>query len=100
MDALVRIYRKVYARTLYDWRGLLRIVVSGVSFGLCGRKVVSRRTAAGRAVPDLGVFSRLSQCPVAVGRALIVFGVLVAQPVAATLHTNLVFTRDGRFRRF
>ena len=76
MDAVVLVYRKVYDGTLYYWRGLLRIVVPRVSFGLRGRKVGSRRTAAGRAVPDLGVFSRLSQCPVAVGGAFILFWII------------------------
>ena len=100
MDAFIPIHRKVYDGAVHHGRGLLRIVVSRVSFGLRGRQMVHRRTAAGRAVPDLGVFSGLSQCPVAVGRALIVQRVLVAQPVAPALRANLVFTSDGLLRRF
>ena len=99
MDAFIPIHRKVYARTLYDWRGLLRIVVSRVSFGLRGRKVVHSRKATSWKVSNMGVFSRLSQCPLAVGRAFVVFGVLVAQPLAAPLRANLVFEKYGLLRR-
>ena len=100
MDAFVRIYRKVYDRTLYNWRGLLCLVVPRVPPRVRGREMVHRRTATGGSIPDLGVVDRLPERALAVGRALILFRFLVARAVAAPLRANLVFTRDGRFRRF
>ena len=99
MDSFVCIYRKVYDRTVHHGRGLLCIVVSRVPPRVRGRKVDSRRKATGRAVPDLGVVDRIQERPVAVGRAFIVFGVLVAQPVAPALRADLVFKSDGLLRR-
>ena len=78
MDAFIHIHRKVYDGTLYYWRGLLRLVVPRVSFGLRGREMVHRRTATSWKISNMGVFSRLSQRALAVGRTFIVFGFLVA----------------------
>ena len=100
VDAFLPIHRKVYDRTLHHWRGLLCIVVSRVSPRVRGRKVDSRRKATGGKVPDLGVFSRLSQRPVAVGRALILFSAFWWHSPWLPPCVQIWFTSDGLLRRF
>ena len=100
MDAFIPIHRKVYDGTLYYWRGLLCLVVPRVPFGLRGRQMVHRRTATSWKVSNMGIQYWLQERALAVGRVLVVFGFLVAQPVAPALCANLVFTSDGRTDRF